>query len=343
MVTTIPMVPVLLVTVAVGVAATLIAWRERYEPGALPLVVMLAGQSWWSTFLIFQLRATTLDAKMLWVSISWFGVVVIPVAWLLFALEYTGRDYYVRPRYVGLASVIPVITVGLALTGEFHELLYVESVLVEQNGTLRLSHTVGPWYWVIAGYTYLLGLLGSIPILELVWSDTLPFRGQSVALLVGTLAPWASNALYLADVIQTFGVDPTPVAFSISGIAYLGAFTRFRLLGTSPSPTLRAPRLMFEQMQEGAVVVDGNDNVVDVNDRIQKTVGVSPNGILGTPAAEIIPEYDRLPADGSLSRPLSIRTETGTKQYDVVVTRISNVRNRTIGRVITFHDISDYV
>ncbi|MGM0606313.1 MAG: sensor histidine kinase, partial [Halobacteriota archaeon] len=33
----------------------------------------------------------------------------------------------------------------------------------------------------------------------------------------------------------------------------------------------------------------------------------------------------------------------GTKQYDVVVTRISNVRNRTIGRVITFHDISDYV
>lgn len=338
-----PLILVLLVTIAVGAIAAFLAWRERSQPGATPLVVMLAGQCWWSAFLIFQLQAETLEAKLLWVNLSWIGVVVIPVAWLLFALAYTGRDQYLRPRYVALLSIVPAITVIIAMTGEYHDLLYVESALVERGGRVMLAQTGGPWFWLAAGYTYLLGLLGSIPLLGLVRSDAVSFRGQGVALLVGTLAPWASNALFLAGAIPSSVVDPTPIAFSISGVAYFGALTRFRLFGTSPSPNRRARRIVFERMHEGAIVVDNHDNVVDMNENVASILDVAPREALGSPASEVVPGYDQLPVDGKAPDYVTIGGDGGNQFYDVTSTRIGDLHGRTIGRVITFHDVGDYL
>ncbi|WP_244531455.1 histidine kinase N-terminal 7TM domain-containing protein [Halogranum amylolyticum] len=279
---------------------------------------------------------------LLWTDLAWVGVLAIPVAWLLFSLEYTGRDQYVQLRCVGLLAVVPVVTVVLALTRQYHDLLYVTSVSIGTTGVPVVVEG-GVWYWVAAGYTYLLGVGGMIPLLGLLTSDTAPFRGQSVALLVGLVVPWATNLLYLAGVLSIAGVDPTPIAFGVSGVAYLGALTQFRLLGTVPTPNARARRLLFDRMQEGAVVVDSNDNVVDVNDSSLDILGVDSCTVLGAPADEVIPEYDRLPDDGKLSGHLTVDTQFGTRPYDVVVTRINNVRGTPIGRVIRFHDIGEHL
>lgn len=336
-----PLTVVLFATIVIGVAATLTAWRARPEPGSLPLVAMLAGQSWWSTCLVFQVQATTLQAKMFWVDISWVGVVVIPVAWLAFALQYTGRDEYLQCRYLVLVSLVPALTIVLALTGEYHDLFYRESRLLVQNGSLRIHRTVGPWFWLITGYTYLLGLFGGIPILSLLSSDARPFRGQSFALLLGTLAPWMSNVFFLLGFYDTSGLDPTPVAFSVSGVAYLAAVTRFRLFGASPSPTHRARRLVFTKMHDGAVVVDRHDTVVDMNEPATEVLGVSPSDALGSPATSVIPSYDDFPSEGALSTPLSIDSDRGVGRYDVSVVPIDDVHDRPLGRVISFHDVSD--
>ncbi|MFC7046110.1 histidine kinase N-terminal 7TM domain-containing protein [Halobacteriaceae archaeon GCM10025711] len=338
-----PLTLVLLATIAIGSTATLLAWRERPEPGATPLVALLVGQSWWSAFFVFELEASTLGAKVLWSDVQWVGVVLIPVAWLLFALEYTGKDRFTRPRYVALLSVIPAITVVLAMTGEYHNLLYVDSRLVERQGILVLSRTGGPWYWVIAAYTYILGLLGMFQLIGLVQSDALPFRGQSIALLVGATAPLASNVLFLMGVIPIPGLDPTPIAFTISGVAFLGAITRFRLLGTSPSPNRRASRLVFRRMQEGAIVVDSHDYLVDMNESAAAVLGTTPREALGYPASEVVPRYEYLPEDGATSDLVTISGPNGDRPYDVMVSRIDDFHGRTIGRVITFHDVSEHL
>ncbi|QSX01147.2 histidine kinase N-terminal 7TM domain-containing protein [Haloterrigena alkaliphila] len=332
---------ILLATIAVGTAAALLAWRERPEPGAVPLVVMLVGQCWWSIFLVFDLQASTLEAKVFWANLRWIGVVAIPIGWMLFSLEYTGRDRYVRPRYVALLSLVPALTVWFALTDS--PLLYTDSRLVRESGTLFLARTPGPWFWVIAAYTYLLGLLGSLPLLELIWNDSLPFRGQSAALLVGIAAPWVSNVLFLVGAIPLPGLDPTPVAFMISGVAYLGALTRFQLFGTSPSPTPRARRLLFERMPDGAVVTDSHDSVVDINGTAAAILGTARRPALGRPLREIVPDDSLVPTDGSVPRRRPFRSRHDDRLYDVTATHITDIRDRTIGHIITFHDISEHV
>ncbi|MDX1747005.1 MAG: histidine kinase N-terminal 7TM domain-containing protein, partial [Halobacteriales archaeon] len=334
---------VLLGTIAVGATAAFLAWRERHEPGAKPLLAMLLGQVWWSAFLVFQLNAATLEAKAQWVDLSWIGVVVIPVAWLLFALEYTGRDRFVRPRYVALLSVIPVITVVLTLTGDYHQLMYLDSRLVDHAGREYIVRSGGPWFWVVAVYTYVLGILGAIPLLGLITSDAVPFRGQSIAILIGLVTPWGINLAHIAGVSPIPGVDPTPIGFAISGVAYLGAVMRFRLFGTNPAPTFNARRLVFDQMQDAAVVVDSHDFVVHMNESAVEAFGQEPREVLGNEAWKTIPQYHTLPEAGSPSGYLTIQGEAGEREYDVTVTRITDAYGRLTGRLITFHDIGEFL
>lgn len=333
----------MLVTIAASASAAFIAWRERPEPGAVPLAVMLAGGCVWTVFLYFQLNATTLATKRLWVDLSWIGVVVVPVAWFWFAMEYTGRDRYVTRANLGLLFVIPAITVVLALTDGHHELLFVQTGLVEFDGRPAITYTPGVWYWVMTGYTYLLGVLGAIPLLDLVRRDGLPFRGQSLAVLIGILAPGTINALYLLGFSPVPGFDPTPMGFAISGVAYLGAVKRFRLFRASPAPNRNARRLVFERMHEGAVVVDSNDVIVDANETAADVIGSDPRDALGLPAREVIPGYDDLPEDGPADDHLTVNHDGQTRFFDPTVTRITDYRGRPTGRVITFHDIGEHL
>ncbi|MFB6092558.1 MAG: histidine kinase N-terminal 7TM domain-containing protein [Haloquadratum sp.] len=336
-----PLVLALFLSVAVGTSAAILAWRQRPEPGATPLVGLVVGQSWWSVCIIFKLQAATLDAKIFWTALSSVGVGLIPFAWLLFALEYTGNDRYIRPWIVVVLAVVPVSTVVLALTSGSHDLLYIGRASVGPGGVVHLQ-LGGVWYWVIAAYTYLLGVVGTVPLLGTLTSGARAIKRQGVILLVGIFAPWLTNLLFLAGALPRLPIDPTPIAFSVSGVAYLYALRRHRLFETSPTPTKRARQFLFDQMDTGAVVVDRNDYVVYANDTFFDIVDADERAVLGAPAGEVIPRYETFPPEGTVDGPLTIGDGIADRAYDVRVTPIADVRDRSIGRVVTFHDISEY-
>jgi len=330
----------LVATVGVCVAAGILAWRERPEPGAVPLTALMIGACWWAATLFFQLDATGLRGKVFWVDISWLGIVVIPVAWVLFSLEYTGNSEYIRRRYIVLLSVIPAISGVLGVTDPYHSLFYVDSTLVEHSGIVLLDRTPGVWFWVTAVYTLLLGLLGTLPLLHFVTSDVDTFRGQSLAILVGALAPVVTNMLFLIDALPTGGIDLTPVSFSISGIAFLGALTRFRLFTTSPAPIQPARHAVFQRMLEGAIVLDRNNNIIDVNPQAARALDIS-GAVLGEPLEEALPRIHAVIENQLESQPTTI--DAGNRTYDVSLNEITDTHGRLTGRVVTLHDITEHV
>lgn len=334
---------VLVATIAVGVSGGMLAWRERPEPGALPLTAFLGGACWWSATLLFKLQATTLQAKVFWVDVSWVGVVVIPVAWLFFGLSYTGYTEYLEPRYVVGAALVPAVTVGLSLTNAYHGLVYTDSALVGSGGELVLSRSPGPWFWIIAGYTYLLGFFGAVPLVRFLTSKVGTFRGQSLALLVGLVTPWVTNLLFLLGALPTQGIDPTPVAFSVSALAFLGALTRFRLLDTSPAPIRPARQQAFDRMEAGVVVLDRRDNIVDLNDRAAAALGAVASDPLGEPIGRVSDQFESLLDGGTRSETMVFRPNDGGETYDVSVAELTDTHGRRVGRIVTLHDISEYL
>ena len=341
-----PLSVALLVAVTVGLAAAILAWRERPEPGATWLAVLLAGQVWWATFLVFELEATTLPAKALWYDVQWVGVVAIPVGWLFFALAYTGYERYVSPFTVALVSLVPVATVAVAAAGDPGSLLAVDRAVRETAVGTFLDVVPGPLYYVIAGYTYLLGAAGSIPLIQLIRDDARPFRGQSAALLVGTAAPWAGNLAHLSGAVPIPGLDPTPLVFVISGVAYLLALSRFRLLTLAPAPRRRARQLVFEQLHDPVFVVGTEGLLVDLNESAAETFGIDRRAAIGEPAAAVVPRYDAvsdLDADGDKPRAIPIVGRDGQRPYEATVRGVVDDRDRTTARVIAFHDVGAYL
>ena len=338
-----PLSVALLSAVVTGTSAAILAWRERPEAGATWLTVLLVGQVWWTTFLVLELEASTLAAKSLWYDVQWIGVVIIPVGWLLFALEYTGRERYVTPGVVAALFVAPVVTVAVVATGDPWGLVVVDREVAATAVGSFLRVDTGPWYYVIAGYTYLLGLFGSIPILQLVRDDARPFRGQSAALIVGTAAPWASSVFHLTGSFPISGLDPTPLAFAVSGVAYLLALSRFRLLTLAPAPRRRARQLVFEHLHDPAFVIGTEGYVIDLNQSAAETFGIDRRDAVGEPADAVVPEYDDADAGGSDRSPVSIVGPTGRHPYDVTVRDVADGHGRPTGELVVFHDVGEYL
>jgi len=333
----------LMIAIGIGISAGLLAWREYPEPGSLPLVVMLAGQSWWSVTLFLEFQATSLATKLVLADIRWIGIVLIPVGWLWFSLEYTGHNRYLKPQYIAGLLIIPLFTVFLALTGPYNSLLYQSSEVITNNGLSFLSRTGGPWFWVIAGYTYVLGMLGAIPLLDLIRDNNLLFRGQSTALLVGIAAPWIANAAFLSGAFPLTGFDPTPLAFGISGVAYLGALTRFQLLGFSPTPSRSARRVAYERMGQGAIVVDRNDFIIDINPKAIEMLGTKKDDAMGDLANNVVPDYEELPDGDGDADSVTIRDDERSRSFEVTVSTIRDPYGRATNKIITLNDITDLI
>lgn len=334
-------VPLLFGSVAIGSGAAILAWRERPNPGAIPLVWLLSGQSVWATCIIFSLSAESVSGTLIWTKLGWIGVMAVPVAWILFALEYTGRDQYITRRTLALLSVVPILTVCLALTEQYHGLLYIRVAGVTADGMV-VAEQGGFWYGVAAAYTYLLGVLGAVPILGLVSSRATAFRGQSTALLVGIVTPWTTNILYNVGATPSAGIDPTPIAFAVSGVAYLGAIRRFRMFGANPAPTWRAKEFLFDHIHEGAIVVDGHDTIVEINQTGAAILDVDVERALGSAASELLPMSGPIQADGGRDF-LTAGAESTAQSYDVTVTELTDRRDHTLGYVFTLHNITRYL
>lgn len=331
----------LLVSIVLGSASAILAWREGKKPGARPLVLLLIGQVFWSLMLVFRLRTPAVEAKLFWMHMMWIGVVAIPLGWILFALSYTGRDRFLNWRYMAGLAVVPMVTVILVTLGPEQDLLRISIAQTPDTAVVQ-NENGGIWFWIVAAYTYLLGGAGSVLLIELVLSQMATFRKQAYALIGALITPWATNLCYLTDVLNT-PIDPTPIAFSVSGVIYLFSIRRYSLLRTNPAPNNSAQRLVFDGAQEGILVLDLNDNVIKVNEPALEMLNMQRDELLGSSASETIPEYEAFPDSGPFEDFLTIRTRSGERDFEVKIVEITTQHGRMIGRMVTFQEVTEFL
>jgi sensor histidine kinase regulating citrate/malate metabolism len=161
--------------------------------------------------------------------------------------------------------------------------------------------------------------------------------------LLGAFTPLVTSILFNLGAFGDPTVDPTPIAFAVSGVAYLGAISRFELFGKSPAPNWRARQFLFDNIQEGAVVVDRHDVVVEMNEACAEILDTTLEETLGEPAADVLPSYESFPAADEESTNLTVGDETASQSYDVTVTEITDRQQNLLGKSYTLHDITQYL
>ncbi|HLM69733.1 MAG TPA: histidine kinase N-terminal 7TM domain-containing protein, partial [Longimicrobium sp.] len=110
----------LMVSAALCAGLGVFAWAHRRVPAAVGFVVLMASCAWWSFFYGLYRAATTLEAKLFLAQATQAGAIVVPLAWMIFTLQYTRHERWLTPGRIALVSAIPLLTLAMALTNPLH-------------------------------------------------------------------------------------------------------------------------------------------------------------------------------------------------------------------------------
>src|SRR5208283_5199903 len=105
--------PYMLLPIFAMLTALFLAYRGlRYRSTAMgkTYLVLMSALAWWSFAVAMEHFSLALSAKIFWIQMSYFGITVIPVAWLIFTLLYSNRERWLTRRNLAILFILPLIT-----------------------------------------------------------------------------------------------------------------------------------------------------------------------------------------------------------------------------------------
>jgi diguanylate cyclase (GGDEF)-like protein/PAS domain S-box-containing protein len=322
---------VLLVTVLIGGAVALAAWRRRHAPGARALAVLMLGQAWWSLGYALDLAGVPRPEPLFWSKMMFFGVVVGPAAFFAFTLQYTGRGDWVSKRTIGLLVIEPVFFLTAVWVDSYHPLVGAGY----QPGEVFSGE---PAFRINTAYSYLLMHVAGVLLIPRALRSPSIQRTQARLLLIGLLVVGAANALSLFHLIPWSTFDFTPVGFAASAAINALALFRYGLLDIGPV----ARHTVMERMRDGVIILDAENRVADLNPAAEALLGLNIDAALGRSVASLPAPFGEI-ALRVRERDFdeAIPFEHNGRCVHLQITALNDGDHRPGGWVVVLRDVSD--
>ena len=260
-----------LTSIALFVSAGLAGWvailvqRRPSTPGARPLVGLLAAVAWWCVAGACDGFVNTAEQKIFWAKLQYLGITSAPPLWLQFAGAYAGVSWFRDRRHLIALWFIPVTTVFVAATNEWHLAMW-PTVTIRADGATIYGH--GWWFWTAISLAYVYVLAGALLVARTLRRSPPPFRAQHHALIAASLLPLLGNAFYISG-LTAEGFDPTPYAFTLSALLFTWAVYRHNLFDLVPV----ARDMVVDSLSDAVIVIDPSRRVLDMNAAARALVG----------------------------------------------------------------------
>ncbi len=314
-------------------------WQHRPTAGATPFAALMLAVAFWSLFSALEAISLTLAAKLFWGNCQYLGIVVVPTAWLVFVLDYTGRRALLPRPYFYLLISEPLATIILAWTNADHGLMRSRAWLEYPDGVAILAVEMGTWFWVHAAYSYALLLLGILLLFPVVFRSPFLYRRQAATVVVGAFMPWLANALYIFSLSPWPDLDLTPFAFILMGCSVAWGLFRFQLLDVVPI----ARYAIVDGLQDPVFVFGPHGHLLDLNPAALGLVGQSADQLIGVHQGEalaaIAPLVEHLERAGKSE--IELEVDGVLQSYELNSSDLYQRDSQWVGRLVVLHDISE--
>lgn len=160
------------------------AWSNRDVPGATPFSALISAVTGWCVFSLLLLTSSSLAAARLWTTLLGICVTAIPILWLIFALEYTGRNDWVTSKTLPLLWAEPVLYTVFSVTNPHYGFVNESATLMTSDGltTVSVVHTPTFFFHLVYLFVVLVTGFGFLTVF-LVQADRL-YRKQTVVIIL---------------------------------------------------------------------------------------------------------------------------------------------------------------
>ena len=291
----------------------------------------------WSICEAMQMASTGIDTKILWSQLSYVGIVFIGPFFLLFTMSYTDNKKYLNKKFAALLSIVPIFILVLVATNPWYGLIWPSITPTSNDPMALLIYGKGIGFFINAIYTYILLVVGVLLLLQSIIRNPKVFQKQALMILFATMIPIVANVIYLSEYSPVNGLDLTPFAFTISGVLVAYSIFKYKLLDIVPI----AYKKLFNKMGSGALVIDSEKGIVDINKSAKEILKIKSN-FEGKNVEETVNQFrelyplKKIPQENKKE----IEIENPEKIWlDTLVTSLEN-KKQHIGWLITFSDIS---
>jgi len=338
-------VPVVLLLFVAGLLAALFAivfTRTRaYTTILVPLVIVMAAVTLWSWSAAAGLWSNNPGLLILAEVTETAALAIIPVAFMQFSLQYTGRMPRSGTISWGLLLILPTILAALLIVNAI-----VPVVLTGNPLPLDLASSDGSSpglvFWTFFTYGSVLMLTGIAIILQHYQSTSGVFRGQLACLLIAVIPPLLIYAGFAFRIRPFDIINLAPVTGIISVVALTAGIEQFSLFDLVPVEC----GTVFRQIPTGIMLLDGKGRIVETNMAGRQLLGIGDRDIMGFLIGAVLPPHEIPPAQPQKNRGERRHTlkreRDGMVQYiDFRCIPLTVISGELHGYVILLADITD--
>ena len=217
-------------------------------------IIILVLMFIWTTSMIMQILFQNTDKDpYMFEKFASFGAVPISLAVLFLGMTFA------KPKakfkwYYWLLFIIPIITIIITITNEYHHLLVIEYSVIAKN------MVKGPYFQIHTIYSYICILIGMVYLISYSIKNSGFFSKQSLLIIVGVMIPVIINLLATFSTFN-LSVYVTPISYSISVLFFTLAIYKFKILSITPV----ALQKIVDRISDGYLVLNEENIITDFN------------------------------------------------------------------------------
>ena len=320
-----------------------LAWylssNSRGMKSAFYMGFLMWASAWWAALNALEYLAPTLLGKLILANLQYLAIAAIPVLWYALGatLDTEERRGFGRNPHPAM-WLLPALTAVFVWIDPSWGLVRTDLRLGVQGPFSVILKEFGPWFWIHSAFSYFCVLWGTVLILRGVGARRGTNKVQLFLLVAGTLLPTGVNFVYILGFLPPGSLDPTPLAFSITGLLLVLNLTRFRFL----SLVSVAREAAVEHLRHAVLILDRESRLAYANSSAREAFGLDARCVgnclsdLGTYLAEL---GNLKPGEERVLTIAGIQGLVSDQLFEVRAGIIEQKKHR-IGLIITLYNIT---
>lgn len=310
-------------------------YKSNVKGGKSILLLSFASLLIFTSYLQYALSPSLYTGSVK-IALTFFGSTLAAISIFTFSLEYTYRSHWIDRNVILVLAIIPILTQALYWLPNsidfteqkiFVPLSIVNIAFLEKVNILYRYSLVISTIWILVRTNFRQPGLFNLQIVSLLAGPLLAFITQ-MFLLLEMRWNWLGE-FYLVS-----------VSLCVVGFAY-------NIFRKNPNLRLLVERgSVVEKMEDGWIVLDRQNSIIDFNQATTKLAGISREQMYGKPILSVLNDFPGM-SNNVVEESQEIEMDKTFKinnEYHYLNIRISTLKddaNTPIGRLVIWRDITN--